>query len=125
LPNFLEPLGFDLFDAQAPVAAADAIYCANVIHIAPPEAIPHLFRHAKSVLPSGAPLILYGPFRYRERELEPSNLSFNEWLAERFPGGGIREFETVRDIANSAGFEIEADIEMPANNRLLVFRRGR
>ncbi len=125
MPNFLEPLTFDLFDLQSPVSSAEAIYCANVIHIAPAEAIPHLFRHAKALLGLGAPVVLYGPFRYRDRELEPSNVSFNVWLSERFSGGGIREFEAVCDTAKSEGFEIEVDKEMPANNRLLVFRRTR
>lgn len=125
MPNFLAPLKFDLFAQESPVESADAIYCANVIHIAPAEVIPHLFRHANALLGLGAPVILYGPFRYRDRDLEPSNISFNVWLSEHFSGGGIREFEAVCEIAKSEGFEIEVDKEMPANNRLLVFRRTR
>ncbi len=124
LPNFLEPLAFDLFDETPPIPSADAVYSANVIHIAPSEAIPRLFKHAGAMLKVGAPVILYGPFKYRDRELEPSNVSFDVWLHERFQGGGIREFETVCEIAKAAGFDFASDIEMPANNRMLVFRKA-
>jgi len=123
-PNFLEPLAFDLFDDVPPILAADAIYSANVIHIAPAEATPRLFMHAGALLQAGAPLVIYGPFKYRERQLEPSNVSFDAWLHERYPGGGIREFETVCEVAAAAGFDFISDIEMPANNRVLVFRKA-
>ena len=121
--NFLEPVLFDLFDAVAPVEHADAIYCANVLHIAPAPAVKHLFRHAAILLPSDAPLVLYGPYRYRERPLEPSNEDFDMWLRSNVPGGGIRVLEDVVDIANSVGIALRHDISMPANNRLLVFKR--
>jgi hypothetical protein len=37
---------------------------------------------------------------------------------------GIRDFESIRDESDRAGLALEADHEMPANNRLLVFRRS-
>jgi cyclopropane fatty-acyl-phospholipid synthase-like methyltransferase len=124
LPNFLEPLAFDLFDEAPPIPSADAVYSANVIHIAPSSAIPRFFKHSSALLQTGAPVILYGPFKYRSRELEPSNVSFDAWLHERFPDGGIREFESVCEIAKAEGFDFASDTEMPANNRLLVFRKA-
>jgi len=36
---------------------------------------------------------------------------------------GIRNFEAVCSIADIANFEFEQDIDMPANNRLLVWRK--
>ena len=49
-------------------------------------------------------------------------------LADVQPGGtayqmGIRDFESIRDELARVGLTLEADHEMPANNRLLVFRR--
>ena len=49
------------------------------------------------------------------------NAEFDQWLAERSPDSGIRDFEDVNALANAAGFSLREDSTMPANNRLLVF----
>jgi hypothetical protein len=45
-------------------------------------------------------------------------------LRERDPASGVRDFETVNELAASAGLELQADHAMPANNQLLVWRRA-
>lgn len=121
LENVLEPVAFDVFEPDDH-GEWDGVFCANMIHVAPPRATPKLIGAAAALLRTGGKLCLYGPFRYRERELEPSNQRFEEWLRERFEGGGIREFEAICEHAASCGFAFEKDIEMPSNNHILVFR---
>lgn len=115
--NIQPPMRFDLFDERAPVEAAAAVVCINAIHIAPWKATERLFHHAASLLSSGAPVFLYGPFRYEGRPLEPSNEQFDRWLQERDPQSGIRVFEEVNAIAEEHGFRPGGDEPMPANNR--------
>lgn len=124
LPNLLPALALDVLARDWPVLRADAIVCINLIHIAPARATPALFDHAARLLAAGAPLILYGPYRRRDRELEPSNAAFDLDLKRRNPDWGLRELETVVATAARAGFDPVTVQSMPANNLSLVFRRA-
>jgi SAM-dependent methyltransferase len=105
-----------------PIAAADAILCVNMIHIAPWAATLGLLRGAARLLPPGAPLFLYGPFRRGGAHTAPSNAAFDESLRARDPAWGVRDLEAV--AAAAEGFGPPELIPMPANNLTVVFRRG-
>ena len=95
----------------------DAIVCINTVHIMAWQGTEKLFELAASAIPPGGVLYLYGPYRYADRPLEPSNENFDLWLKERDPLSGIRDFEAVNRLAGLAGFELQEDLAMPANNR--------
>ena len=95
----------------------DAIVCINTVHIMAWQGTEKLFQLAASALPSGGVLYIYGPYRYCGKPLESSNENFDLWLKERDPLSGIRDFEAVNRLAKKTGFELQEDIEMPANNR--------
>jgi cyclopropane fatty-acyl-phospholipid synthase-like methyltransferase len=109
--------GTDQEDSRLP--EVDAIVCINTVHIMPWQGTEKLFELATSAIPSGGVLYLYGPYRYSDRPLEPSNENFDLWLKNRDPLSGIRDFESVNRLAAMAGFELREDIAMPANNRSL------
>ena len=94
----------------------DAIVCINTVHIMAWQGTEKLFELAASAIPPGGVLYLYGPYRYADRPLEPSNENFDLWLKERDPLSGIRDFEAVNRLAGLAGFELQEDLAMPANN---------
>lgn len=123
LSNVAEPRVLDVTQPAWPVDAADAVLCANMIHIAPPEATPGLMRGAARVLPTGAPLVLYGPFRVDGAHTAPSNEAFDVSLKARDPRWGVRDLAWVDRHATEAGLQRARRIEMPANNLILVFRR--
>lgn len=116
-----------LLDAAAqrwPIARADAIFCANMIHIAPWAAAAGLFAGAGRVLAPGGPLILYGPFRRAGRHTAPSNAAFDESLRRRDPAWGVRDLEQeALPAAEAAGLALDAVEETPANNLCVVLRR--
>jgi hypothetical protein len=122
--NILPPLQIDAAAEHWPPCSPDAIFCANMIHIAPWPAAQGLIRHAGQLLTAGAPLILYGPFIRPDRPLEPSNAAFDASLRERDPAWGLRELAEVSALAAAAGFGEPEVIEMPANNLSVVFRKG-
>lgn len=66
----------------------------------------------------------YGPFNYAGAYTSQSNARFDHWLRQQDPLRGIRDFEAVAALATEAGLKLEADHEMPANNRLLQWRKG-
>lgn len=121
--NLAAPLEFDLFDDTAPLERADAVVAVNVIHIAPPEAIDRLFAHAADLLDDGDRVILYGPYRYRDRPLEPSNERFDEHLRRRNSESGLRLFEDVDETAASHGFDHIETRRLPANNDIHWWHR--
>lgn len=127
-PNVLPPLRIDVTDPAWPATLPPdetpaAILCINMIHIAPWAATEGLFRGAGALLPAGAQLILYGPFRRPGRPLEPGNAAFDESLRERDLAWGLRNLGEVTALAVAAGFGAPEVIEMPANNLTVVFRK--
>ncbi|MDA0896717.1 MAG: DUF938 domain-containing protein [Proteobacteria bacterium] len=101
----------------------DALFSANSLHIMSEGSVANFFLGAGKLLAKDALLIVYGPFNYAGKFISQSNEEFDRWLKERNPVSGIRDFEAVCTIADIANFEFEQDIEMPANNRLLVWRK--
>lgn len=125
--NLRAPLAIDVLDPTWPTALAGepvaAIVCINMIHIAPPEATDGLFRGAAELLAPGAPLVLYGPFRFSGRFHADSNEAFDADLRRRDPRWGVRDVDDVTAIADAAGFDRHDIVAMPANNHVVVFRR--
>ena len=123
LPNLREPIALDLFDEAWEVDPIDALVAINVLHIAPWEATERLFAHADDLVDGDGVIYVYGPFRYEDRPLEPSNERFDEMLRSRDPDMGLRVVADVEEKAAAHGFELADDRAMPANNRSLIWRR--
>jgi len=123
LENFLPPLVLDVCAETWPIEQADAVFCANMIHISPWESTSGLFRGAARILAPDAPLVLYGPFIEDSVSTSDGNRSFEQWLKNRDPSFGIRKLEEVSHVAEVAGFFLQHRVEMPANNLCLVYRR--
>jgi Protein of unknown function (DUF938) len=68
-------------------------------------------------------LAIYGPFNFCGKYTSTSNAEFDESLRSRAAHMGIRDFESVDGLAERAGFALLEDVAMPANNRLLIWRR--
>lgn len=123
LPNILPAEALDVFDEQWTHAVPTTIFTANTFHIMPPEGWRRLVSEAATQLQPSSRLVVYGPFRYRDQELEISNLRFEQMLQADAPHRGIRTQEDVVAFAEEHGFVLERDVPMPANNRCLVFER--
>ena len=123
IDNVLDPVELDVTRQPWSIDSADAIYCANMIHIAPWEACEGLIAGAGQLLDPGSMLHLYGPFRRDGRHTAPSNEAFDASLRARDPRWGIRDLELVVDLAANAGLETAGAVEMPANNLFVSFAR--
>lgn len=122
-PNLLAPLDLDVRREPWPIARADAIVCINMIHIAPWEATPALFAGASRLLAPGAPLVLYGPYRFGG-VTAPSNVEFDASLRARDPRWGVRDETDITRVAEERGFARRDVVAMPANNHCLVYERS-
>ena len=128
--NVREPLRLDVLAAQWPAGAAvftepfDAIYCANMLHIAPWAACAALMQGSSRHLATGGVLITYGPYLEDAVPTAPGNLAFDESLRAQNPAWGLRRLENVTDEARRAGLSLRERHAMPANNLLLVWRKA-
>lgn len=101
---------------------ASALFCANMIHIAPIAAMHGLFEGAGKRIRSGGKLFLYGPFLGMAQDA-PSNKEFDASLKSRNSEWGVRHMVEVRMAAKLSGFDLAKTNPLPANNFLLAFRR--
>jgi SAM-dependent methyltransferase len=133
LANIRPPLRIDLSDpAWCPEmhdgsgpANLLAVFCANVIHIAPWRVAEGLFAGAGRYLREAGRLFLYGPFNRGGKHTAMSNAVFDTSLREGNPEWGVRDVEALEELAAGAGLVLIEAIEMPANNLTLVFERGK
>jgi hypothetical protein len=100
-----------------------AVFCANVIHIAPWHVAEGLIAGAGRTLGRGGLLFLYGPFKRGGRHTADSNDAFDKSLRGRDPAWGVRDVEAVTALADGAGLSLAEITEMPANNLTVVFGR--
>lgn len=111
--------------AQAPFTQPfDLVYCANLLHISPPDCGPALLQGAAHQLCPGGLLVIYGPFLEDGVPTAPSNLAFDTDLRQRNPFWGLRRMEALQAQAGQVGLSLQARHNLPANNLLLVFRRA-
>ena len=125
LPQVLTPLHVDV---MAPVwsgvpGSVDAIFCANMLHIAPWAVCPALMQGAARHLSPQGLLILYGPYLIDGVQTAPGNLAFDIDLQSRNPAWGLRRLADVLEQAQTVGLHLQERVAMPANNQLLVLRR--
>jgi hypothetical protein len=122
LPNLEEPRQLDVCSTDYGVGEVEAIFNANLIHIAPWACAEGLFAGAgRHLLPAGV-LVLYGPFHIGGQATADSNAAFDANLRERDARWGVRDLEAVAELGR-AGLLLEERVAMPANNQLLVFRK--
>jgi SAM-dependent methyltransferase len=131
LPNIRPPLRIDLSDPAWCSQMHDgsgpgellAVFCANVIHIAPWRVAEGLFAGAGRYLRADGRLFLYGPFKRDGKHTAPSNAAFDISLRDRDPEWGVRDIADLEKLAAGAGLALTDIAEMPANNLILVFAR--
>lgn len=131
LANIQPPQPIDLSDpAWSPVPSDGkgpdkllAIFCANVIHIAPWRVAEGLFAGASRHLRADGRLFLYGPFKRGGKHTALSNAVFDTSLRERDAEWGVRDIADLETLAESVGLKLARSFEMPANNMILMFVR--
>ena len=104
--------------------AFTAMFCANVIHIAPWPVAQGIFAAAGRHLEAHGRLLLYGPFRRDGVHNSPGNETFDEDLRRDNPEWGVRDTADLKKLGEANGLRLAELVEMPANNAMLVFTRS-
>jgi SAM-dependent methyltransferase len=111
-------------DKEWPALLVDAVFSANTCHIMSWLLVEKMFSGVGRLLPPGGLFALYGPFNYGGKHTSDSNARFDAMLRARDPASGLRDFDDIAGLAKRAGLILLEDNAMPANNRLLVFRKA-
>jgi len=117
-----EPFVLDV-NNHWPDETFDYAFTANTLHIVSWPEVQAMFAGAGRVLKQNGLWAQYGPFNYGGEFTSESNARFDVWLKNRDPESGIRNFEDLALLARQHGMVLQADHEMPVNNRTLVWRR--
>jgi len=121
--NLRPPLALDVGDRPWPVDPVDGVLAINLIHIAPWAVAEHLVAGAAETLAPAGLLYLYGPYRVGGADTAPSNAAFDADLRARDPSWGVRDLEAVAALAENSGLRLVEVVDMPANNKSVIFRR--
>jgi len=121
--NLSRPLVLNVLHTPWPAEAwdVDGVFTANTCHIMPWSGVEAMFAH----IPDNCRrLAIYGPMKYGGDFTSPSNRNFDQWLKMQAGHQGVRDFEAIHALAETRGFQLLNDYDMPANNQFLIWERG-
>lgn len=74
-------------------------------------------------LKPGGVFAVYGPFNYDGAYTSESNARFDQMLKSRDADSGIRDYEWIEELAGKVRLDLFEDVEMPTNNRCLIWKK--
>ncbi len=123
IPNVKLPVRLEVGKDDFPKLKFDVVFTANTFHIMHWKECKSLMKLLGHRLRENSLVFIYGPFKYNGEFTSQSNEEFDRSLKERDSLSGVRSFEDVNQNMAKNGFEIICDYDMPANNRMLVYKR--
>ncbi len=123
-----KPLEIDVTKSPWPIYGKlidnlQVIISINMIHIAPWECSESLFKESGKLLNFGKFLIIYGPFKIKDKHISETNELFDKSLKIQNSDWGVRNLEEVDKEARINGFSQKKLIKMPANNLTLIYQK--
>ena len=123
LSNIHYPIELDVQKNSWPDLLVDIIFSANTVHIMGKSEVEDFFYGVGRQLNEGGMFILYGPFNYNGEYTSDSNARFDIWLKQGSEKSCIKDFEWLNELAGQSNMKLLEDIQMPANNKILVWTK--
>lgn len=122
LTNLTAPCLLNVNQENWSIDKVDAVFSANTVHIMDWSSVENMFSGIGKILSGNGLFCLYGPFNYNGGFSSESNARFDQWLKQRDPRSGVRDFEALNSLAKKENLIFVDDVEMPANNRILIWK---
>lgn len=124
-PNLREPV---LIDAGRPgweiaLHPFDLIHTVNLLHLISEAETGALARGCANLLNPGGRLCLYGPFLRDGQATSPGDAAFDASLRAQDGQIGYKDAGAVVARFQALGLRSRAQVEMPANNLMLIFEK--
>ena len=121
--NILEPIKLDVRSHPWSASGFDAVFTANTFHIMSWAEIEHFFQGVGAQLEKGGGLLVYGPFAFSGKHISQSNEHFDQYLRQRDPLSGVRDFEDIDKLAIAQNLVFMKQFPMPVNNSCLYWQK--
>jgi len=126
--NVVDPIRVDLTNAEtwphAETRLYDVVFVINLFQVAPLSIAEGVSELASKVLTPRGFLAIYGPFKVDGRYTTESNQNFDqEILSKQVPEWGLKDIRDIEKIASKYGLLLKKQIDLPANNFILLFSR--
>ncbi|MCH2108256.1 MAG: class I SAM-dependent methyltransferase [Polyangiaceae bacterium] len=123
LKNLRPPIRLNAASASWPLNAADFIFNANMIQVAPFEVTEGLMRGAARLLAPGRCLVTYGPYTVDGKHASKRNQERDRSLHKMDARYGVRDIVEVKGEAEKYGLHLLEQRQMPEQNLLLIWER--
>ncbi len=126
--NVVDPLTIDLTNPRTfPDGKGklyDVIFVINLFQVAPVAIAEGVAQIAAKALKPNGFIAIYGPFKLDGKYTTPSNEAFDqEILAAKVPEWGLKDVRDLERAAIKHGIVLKKQLDLPANNFLLIFGR--
>jgi SAM-dependent methyltransferase len=127
--NVADPIKIDLAKPETwpdpGVKLYDVVFVINLFQVAPLSIIDGIAQIAARVLKPSGFLAIYGPFKVDAKYTTLSNEAFDkEILAANVPEWGLKDVRELEKAANKYGINLKQQLDLPANNFILVFGKA-
>lgn len=95
----------------------------NMIHISEFACTEGLFANAGKLLKKDGKLFTYGPYAVNGVLSPESNVNFDKGLRTQNAEWGVRDIVQLEKVAGKNGIKLVEKVEMPANNKCLVWQK--
>ena len=124
--NVADPLTIDLTKPRTWPDGKDKLYdvifVVNLFQVAPVAIADGIAHIGANVLKPAGFIAIYGPFKLDGKYTTPSNEAFDqEILAARVPEWGLKDIRELERAAIKYGIVLKKQVDLPANNFLLIF----
>jgi cyclopropane fatty-acyl-phospholipid synthase-like methyltransferase len=123
LSNVLTPLVLDV-DQEWPFIEVDHVFTANTVHYIAQTSVENMFAGIRDILAKDGLFMMYGPVNVKGKFTSEGNAGLDEWLKTCVnPLAGIKDLADIESWAKDQDLLLIDNLAMPANNRLLVFKK--